>query len=241
MGIFSSGSKYKRAAEGAEAEAASLIDRQRDIDFGRQLLANIRQQRLAIAQSRFQNALAGEFTTSSSVAGAEAEVNSTLAGEVGYAYDASKRAQQISNLQQQADYYYKKYQKQQKIRGTAIQATAIATGALGGGLLADAGVLGAGVGTLKGTMIGATAGSGLGKSILGDWSGSSQAFMNAGTSLYQANAISSLENINKNTFNLRPLSKGEEVKPVTGTIKKVELPWYKKAYNTISYTIFGNS
>ena len=58
MGIYSSGSKWKNAAAAAEAEAKSLTERQRDIDFGRELLANIRQQRLQIAQSRFQNALA---------------------------------------------------------------------------------------------------------------------------------------------------------------------------------------
>lgn len=182
MGIYSSGNKWRTRARGAEAQAVELTNRQSDIDFGRQLLANIRQQRLQIAQARFQNVLAAETTSSSSARGAEAEINSTLAGEVGYAYDTSKRLQQISSLQQLANNYYKKYQKQQKTRSTAIQATGIVAGALTGGVLGFAGMLGAGIGTLAGAGLGASIGGGAGKAVLGDYMGAAQSFANAAVS-----------------------------------------------------------
>lgn len=184
MGIYSSGNKWRTRAKGAEAQAVELTNRQSDIDFGRQLLANIRQQRLQIAQARFQNVLAAETTSSSSARGAEAEINSTLAGEVGYAYDTSKRLQQISGLQQLANNYYKKYQKQQKTRSNAIQATAIVAGALAGGAL---GIYGLGVGALQGAGLGANIGHGIGKAALGDFSGAAQSFTSAAVS-YQLGA-----------------------------------------------------
>lgn len=184
MGIYSSGNKWRTRAKGAEAQAVELTNRQSDIDFGRQLLANIRQQRLQIAQARFQNVLAAETTSSSSARGAEAEINSTLAGEVGYAYDTSKRLQQISGLQQLANNYYKKYQKQQKTRSNAIQATAIVAGALAGGAL---GIAGLGVGVLQGAGVGAIIGHGIGKAALGDFSGAAQSFTSAAVS-YQLGA-----------------------------------------------------
>ena len=190
MGIYSSGNKWRQRAKGAEAEATNLANLQQDIDFGRQLLMNIRQQRLQIAQARFRNVLAGEFSTSSSAAGAEANINSTLAGEAGYTYTTAARMQQISNLQQQANYYYKKYQKQQKTRSTAIQATAIVAGAALGGVAGlAAGAAGMGVATAagaaaKGAMLGATVGSGVGKGILGDYTGAATDILSAGTSYY---------------------------------------------------------
>lgn len=180
MGIYSSGNKWRTRARGAEAQAVELTNRQSDIDFGRQLLANIRQQRLQIAQARFQNVLAAETTSSSSARGAEAEINSTLAGEVGYAYDTSKRLQQISSLQQLANSYYKKYQKQQKTRSTAIQATAIAAGALTGGLAA--GLAAGSMSALTGAGLGASIGGGAGKAILGDYMGAAQSFASAAVS-----------------------------------------------------------
>ncbi len=219
MGIFSSGSKWKNAAAAAEAEAKSLTERQRDIDFGRELLANIRQQRLQIAQARFQNALAGEFSTSSSAAGAEASINSSLAGEVGYAYDASKRYEQISKLQEQASYYYNKYQKQQKRRATAIQGTAIVAGAALGGVLGGVGMLGAGIGAVKGTMLGATVGSGTGKGILGDFQGMAQDYASAGTSYYQTSMLSKVDDVN---LYMKKLRWWQSPKPVTGTITRTD-------------------
>lgn len=232
MGIFSSGNKYRNAAQGLLAEATTLQNRQRDIDFGRQLLANIRQQRLQIAQARFQNVLANEFSTSSSAAGAEAEVNSTLAGEVGYAYDTSIRAQRISDLTQQAQYYYKKYQKQQKTRATAIQGTAIVASAIAGGALgavAGAGVAGVGAatGALKGAMLGSQVGSGIGKGILGDYTGASQAFMSAGTSWYQNKVAGSLQTIS-DRVSYKALDKNGKPYIVASATAKPD--WWDKVY-----------
>lgn len=159
MGIYSSGNKWKRRAQAAEAEAAALTEEQQKEDFGRNLLANIRQQRLAAAQ--LETMRAGDIATSSTEAGAMANVNSTLAGEMGYSYRSSLRMQEIQNYQQMANAYYKKYQKQQKTRATAIQVTGIVAGALTGGALAAVGAVGAGIGTAAAA--GATIGQGAGQ------------------------------------------------------------------------------
>ena len=128
MGIFSSGSKYKQKAKGYEAQARILQDYQKDIDFGRNLLSNIRQQRIASSQITAYNY--SDDWTSSSTAGAQANINSTFAGELGYAYDTSERSQKIADYMALAQEYYKKYAKQQKTRGIAFSVAGLAAGAL---------------------------------------------------------------------------------------------------------------
>lgn len=171
MGIYSSGNKYKRRAQGYEAEAAALTKEQQEVDFGRNLLANIREQRLAQAQLDIMNADTAA-TSSSTAAGASANINSTFAGEMGYSYRTSARMQQIQDYQELANQYYKKYQKQQKKRATAIQVTGIVAGALTGGALAAVGAVGAGVGTAA--AVGATVGQGVGQMANRDVAGGLQ-------------------------------------------------------------------
>lgn len=155
MGIYSSGNKWKRRAQAAEAEAAALTEEQQREDFGRNLLANIRQQRLAAAQ--LESMKSSDIATSSTEAGAAANVNSALAGEMGYSYRSTARMQQIQDYQQMANAYYKKYQKQQKTRATAIQVTGIVAGAVAGAALAPVGA------AALGAAAGATVGQGVGQ------------------------------------------------------------------------------
>ena len=141
MSVFSSGSKWKNAAQGALASAQALEDQQKDVDFRRGLLSNIRQQRMAQAQLAIANY--SDSYSSSSAAGASANIDSALASEMKYSYESSQRAEDIQNYQQDAKTYMKKYEKQQKTKSTAFSVAAVAGTFLTGGAL---GIMGMGAG-----------------------------------------------------------------------------------------------
>ena len=175
MGVFSSGNKWKAMAQQATASAEELQEEQQEIDFGRAMLSNIRQQRIAQAQMTLANYQPG--ITSTGAIGAASNINSALAGEAGYSYSSSLRQQRISDYQADAERYMKKYAKQQQRRGQAIQVTAIAAAALTGGVLA--GWAAGGLTAAQGAMVGATVGGGIGKAMTGDVAGGLQAGINA--------------------------------------------------------------
>ena len=186
MGVFSSGSKWKAMAQQATANAEELQEEQQEIDFGRAMLSNIRQQRIAQAQMTVANYQPG-FTSTGAI-GAASNINSALAGEAGYSYSSSLRQQRISDYQADAERYMKKYAKQQKRRGQAIQVAAIAAAALTGGALAAfaapaagtaAAATYAGLSVAEGAMVGATVGGGIGKAMTGDVAGGLQMGINA--------------------------------------------------------------
>lgn len=161
MGIYSSGSQYKNAAIEALESARAIESQQRDVEFQRGLLSNIRQQRMAQAQLSLMNY--SDSYTSSSAAGASANINSALAGDMKYAYESSNRAEDIQDYQQLAQEYMKKYAKQQKTRATAFAVT----GAVLGGVLAavalPAGVALASTTGAAAVTAGATIGQGVGQ------------------------------------------------------------------------------
>lgn len=174
MGVFSSGNKWKDQGKYYESLAKSEQLIQRDIDFGKELLANIRQERLARSELEFYNR--SDDFVSSSHQGAIGNIASSLAGTTGYAYETSERAERVQDYMSSAQQAYKKYAKQQKRRGTAIQVTAMVAGALTGGALGVlGGVGGAAAGTVKaavaGASIGSSVGSAAGSFYLGDWQG----------------------------------------------------------------------
>lgn len=138
MGVFSSGNKWKAAAQGALASASALEGQQKDIEFQRSLLSNIRQNRLARAQIELSSA-GGDYT-SSSTAGALGNLDSSLAGEMKYSYETSQRAADIQDYQQKAREYMQKYSSQQKTRAAAFSVAAIAGAVLTGGALGMAGI-----------------------------------------------------------------------------------------------------
>lgn len=199
MSVFSSGSKWKRAAQQAIMNAEELQEEQQEIDFGRAMLSNIRQQRIAQAQLTTAN-YSPSFTSTGAI-GAASNINSALASEAGYSYSTSLRQQRISDYQADAERYMKKYAKQQKRRGIAIQATAIAAAALTGGALAALAAPAAGTAAAatytgltagQGAMLGATVGGGIGKVINGDVAGSIQSGISAysmGSEFLSSNAM----------------------------------------------------
>lgn len=211
MSIYSSGSKWKNAARGALASAQAIENTQSDIEFRRQLLANIRQERIARAQLESAN-YADEFA-SSSASGAVANIDSSLTGETLYGYETSKRMEQIQNYQQQAKNYMKKYAKQQKTRAMSFAVTGMVAGAALGALGAaafGAGAIGAGaagsaigaggtaatatgLGIAKGAIMGAQIGQGIGQiaSNTGQSQQGIQNILSGGSQIYKMNSIES--------------------------------------------------
>lgn len=112
MGWLSVNNNYKYRAEGAIREAEELVGIQQDRDFGQNLLANIRQYRIAKEQLEAYGDT--DDVASSTSAGVSSNVKSTLAGEVGYAYETSNRAEQIQQLQTFAQQQLGKYKQQVK-------------------------------------------------------------------------------------------------------------------------------
>lgn len=155
MSIFSVNKGAKSRALQYEALATDLTGQQRDIDFGRVLLSNIRQERIARAQ--LEASSYSDDTISSSSIGAISNIDSALAGEMGYSYKTSERMEKIQNYQQQAQAEWKKYQKSIQKAGMAGQivgTVATTAGALVGG------PLGAAVGAAIGTGLTAAMGGG---------------------------------------------------------------------------------
>jgi hypothetical protein len=162
MGLFSGGKKYKRYAEAALANARLVQDYQSEQEFRRQMLSNIRQERIARAQLE-----QGNYSTTartSSQQGAIANIDSSLAGESYYAYASSDRAQQIQNYNDQAEYWNKKYQKAQKKRAAAGSIVGTAAGVVAGAMT---GGFGLGLGALAGGIMGGQIGQGVGQIATG--------------------------------------------------------------------------
>lgn len=120
MSVLSVSSKWKNLANQAILQARGIEEEQKNIEFRRELLSNIRQHRIAEAQLNAYNE--SDDVTTSSGAGAMANINSAFAGELKYTYETTERAQEIQNLQRAAQEYASRYQSQVK-RASKIAGT----------------------------------------------------------------------------------------------------------------------
>ena len=155
MGVLGGGGNAINKAKTAVANAESLTQEQQEIDFGRSLLYNIRQRRIATSQLQTAN-WSDDFVTSSAQ-GAQANVDSALASDMGYAYKTAERQQKISDYYTSAQRWAKKAEKNNRVAGyvgEAIGAVATVAGAVVGSIVP-------GVGTALGAAAGAAIGTGL--------------------------------------------------------------------------------
>lgn len=163
MNIFgSSGKKYKRLAEKYINMANDVQDVQSAEDFKRGLLANIRENRMANAMVSVGNY--SDDYTSSSVAGAKANINSAFVGDTAYSYESSDRAQLIQDYTETAQKYYQKYQKKQNKRSMLGSIGGLIVGGVAGAMT---GGFGLGLTSLAGGLLGAQAGQGVGQILSG--------------------------------------------------------------------------
>jgi len=189
MSIFSVNKAAKSRAQSAQAMSAMYQDAQSIENFGRELLSNIRQERMARSQLEFINQVEG--VDMSSQAGAIANVDSGLASEEGYAYRYSQRLENIQHWNKVATENWEKYAKSVKRAKTNAQIAVTVAGTLAGGVagLAGASAFGVAAATTLGSAAGATGVSLIGNnSVAGNaaWSTavkqSAQSFASAGFS-----------------------------------------------------------
>lgn len=174
MSLFSVNKAAKSRAQSYEAQAAQEQNTIQLMEFGRDLLQNIRQERIARSQLEFSNYIEGVNT--SSAAGALANVDSGLASEIGYAYRYSQHLEDYQNYNRMATEQWEKYAKSVKKAKTNATIAVAAAGVAGGFLLAPAAAaaaagMGATISAGTASAIGATAGSVLGAgavSAIGD-------------------------------------------------------------------------
>ena len=162
MSALGGGGNAINKAKTAVANAESLTQEQQEIDFGRSLLYNIRQRRIATSQLQTAN-WSDDFVTSSAQ-GAQSNIDSALAGEMGYAYKTAERKQKVSDYYASAQRWAKKAEKNNRVAGyvgEAIGAVATVVGAAVGTFIAP------GVGTAAGAVAGAAIGTGLTASLGG--------------------------------------------------------------------------
>ena len=156
MSALGGGGNAINKAKTAVANAESLTQEQQEIDFGRSLLYNIRQRRIATSQLQTANR-SDDFVTSSAQ-GAQSNIDSALAGEMGYAYKTAERKQKVSDYYASAQRWAKKAEKNNRVAGyvgEAIGAVATVAGAVVGTFIAP------GAGTAAGAAAGAAIGTGL--------------------------------------------------------------------------------
>lgn len=132
MSVFTGGKKWGRAAKQLRVEAGQAQEDLEDLNFGRELLSNIRQQRFAAAQLRMLEGGAADVSTTAHK-GQMANINTALASDYGYSVDVSNRAEAIERLQEKATRYEKKAAKADKRAAVAGMAVAAAAGVLTGG------------------------------------------------------------------------------------------------------------
>lgn len=127
MSIFKANKGLLSKAMGAMYQAQGIAEQQQDINFGRELLANIRQYRIQQAAVDFQST-AAEGIYSSGTIGATASLQGQLTQPYQYAVDDAERQEKIADLQQQANQYIKRYKKQAKTAHTVGMTVGLATG-----------------------------------------------------------------------------------------------------------------
>lgn len=148
MGVFSVKKSAKNMAHTYENLATDMTNRLRDYEFGQSLLSNIRQQRMA--RSSIEMASASDDIVSSTATNAVSNINSSLAGEAGYAYTTSEMTETIQDYQNKAQDYWEEYADSVNKAATAGKIVGTITTA---------------VGSLVGGPVGAAAGAAIGEGI----------------------------------------------------------------------------
>ena len=167
MSVFAANKKYISQAMQYMYMAQGVQEEQQDIDFGRQLLTNIRQMRIQQAAMDVQSQ-GREGIMNTGFTAARQGMQTQFTQPYQQATEDYGRQEEIAELQAKANQALKKYKKQAKTARTAGYITsavlAVAGGFIGAGLAAGAaaGTIGASIGVTGGAAIGGVAGGSLG-------------------------------------------------------------------------------
>lgn len=148
MSILSANKKYLSLARQQVALAENEQLKQSDIDFRRNILANIRQERIAASQLAWNEQ--SDIATTSGAAGALANVQMTFSEPLTYQYQTMARQEKINQHYAQAQQYINKYQSQAKTAANWGKAIGMAGRIVGSAI---GGPVGYAVGSLAGSAI----------------------------------------------------------------------------------------
>lgn len=217
MSLLGGGGKYKSRAQTAEAEASTVANLIAEDDFKRGLLANIRQARIARAETLIQSV---EGVQNTGIISGLSNIASVTADTVGSAYLQKERQDQYQNYIETAQKAYKDLAKHQKKKGEAIALTAGALTAVAGGFAGAALAGSIGLSTTAGTVIGAGVGLNTGikagsSAYKKDWGGTLSAIAGAAQTYYSlGTARTGIENMAGQSSGWNPLTSAPSTKPV---------------------------
>lgn len=167
MSVFAANKKYISQAMQYMYMAQGVQEEQQDIDFGRQLLSNIRQMRIQQAAMDVQSQ-GREGIINTGFTAARQGMQTQFTQPYQQATEDYERQEEIAELQAKANQALKKYKKQAKTARTTGYITAAVLGVAGGfigGALA-AGAAGATTASIAGgAAIGGAVGTGIGGGI----------------------------------------------------------------------------
>lgn len=155
MSIFKANKKWLSVAQTAMSNAEVIAEKQKDINFGRELLANIRQYRIEQAAVDQAEASIGA-TQVSGVQTARQFLQRQLNEPYSRTLQDAERQEKIEEYQNQAQAALDRFKKQAKTAKTTGYISAIVLGAAGGFLGAAAVAGAAAAGAAGGALIGGT-------------------------------------------------------------------------------------
>lgn len=167
MSAFAANKKYISQAMQYMYMAQGVQEEQQDIDFGRQLLSNIRQMRIQQAAMDIQSQ-GRDGIVNTGFTAARQGLQAQFTQPYQQATEDYERQEEIAELQAKANQALKKYKKQAKTARTTGYITAAVLGAAGGfiGGAMAAGAAGATTASIAGgAAIGGAIGTGVGGSI----------------------------------------------------------------------------
>ena len=167
MSVFAANKSYLSQAMQYMYMAQGVQEEQQDIDFGRQLLSNIRQMRIQQAAMDVQSQ-GREGIVNTGFTAARQGLQTQLTQPYQQATEDYERQEEIAGLQAKANQALKKYKKQAKTARTTGYITAAVLGVAGGfiGGAVAAGAAGATTASIAGgAAIGGAIGTGIGGGI----------------------------------------------------------------------------
>ena len=167
MSIFAANKKYISQAMQYMYMAQGVQEEQQDIDFGRQLLSNIRQMRIQQAAMEIQSQ-GRDGVVNTGFTAARQGLQTQFTQPYQQATEDYERQEEIAGLQAKANQALKKYKKQAKTARTTGYITAAVLGVAGGfiGGAVAAGAAGATTASIAGgAAIGGAIGTGIGGGI----------------------------------------------------------------------------
>lgn len=251
MSVFKANKKWLSIAQTAMSNAYNVQMEQRDIDFGRQLLSNIRQYRIEQASLQEAEATVGEAQVSGIQTGKQylqQQFNEPYSRTMA---DAD-RQEEIKEYESQAQAALSRFKKQAKTAKTTGYITAIAAGALGAFLapaaLAAAGVTVSGAaGTAAalagGALVGGTLATAGGRALGADRNymggaiqGTTTATIAAGTIGYGAGAAGTTSGVTE----VASISANTQTGAIIGSSAEVTTAgWSASNILSASYTVFN--